>query len=978
MAISELFDGYNAGYVQDLFEEFTRNPQAVPEAWREIFAHRVEELLAEGILLPDGMSGNGHLAPQVVAANSVAPAPPAREAKAGDQTAAPAKGPAPAPLPEDSRLRLLPLIARAAALIQAFRDHGHQLATVDPLGTPPPGHPQLDPSFFGTSLEELSEIPTSLVMDDAGEQPLTDTLRHFQESYCGTAGYQFEHLEDPERVRWLWSEVESGIHTRALAPEDRIRLLRRLTEVEGLETFLHRAYLGQKRFSIEGTDMLVPMLDQAFSEAERRGATLGVLGMAHRGRLNVLCHIVGLPYASLLREFEGTPQPDGSLAMGSAGTSAGTGDVKYHHGARGTLRLKGDRELEVQLAPNPSHLEFVNPVVQGMARAFQFTGPEAEATHDVEAVVPVLIHGDAAFAAEGVVAESLNLARLRGYTVGGVIHIIANNQVGFTTDPRDGRSTRYASDVAKGYDIPVVHVNADDPEACLAAVRLAMAYRATYHDDFVIDLVGYRRHGHNEGDEPTYTQPSLYGRIAGHPTVRTIFAERLVADGVLTEAESAAMEEDVLSTLRSAQEGVKEEKATGDHDPFPPPPPEVEPVEAHTPVTFEILAQVNEKALEVPEGFEIHPKLRRQLQRRVQDFGPESRLDWAHAESLAFGTLLLDGVPVRLSGQDAERGTFSQRHLVLHDHQTGQRVLPLARMGVDLEGARFEVFNSPLSEAGVMGFEYGYSVASERDFVLWEAQFGDFVNVAQPILDQFVASGRTKWGQLANLTLLLPHGYEGQGPEHSSARLERFLQLCAEDNIRVVYPTTPAQYFHLLRRQALGSPKRPLVVMTPKSLLRHPRATSAVESLSAGTFEPVLPDPVNAGSEEAVTRLLLCSGKIYYDLLTAQGREELTHVSVARVEQLYPFPAEELEALLAMYPNLTEVIWVQEEPRNMGAMTYIGPRLRAVVPRELPIRPVSRSDRASTAEGRSKAHEAKQARIIAQALGLPDPREGQG
>jgi len=982
MAISELFDGYNAGYVQDLFEEFTRNPQAVPEAWREIFSHRVDQLLAEGILLPDGMRDNGlrafpAAAPAVDAGSGAATAAPAAVAPAATAPAPAAPAPAAAPPAQDARLRLLPMIARAAALLQAFRDHGHQLAIVDPLGTPPPGHPQLDPSFFGTSMEELSEIPTSLVMDDGGDEPLSETLRHFRESYCGTAGYQFEHLEDPERVRWLWNEVESGIHTRALAPEDRIRLLRRLTEVEGLETFLHRAYLGQKRFSIEGTDMLVPMLDQAFSEAERRGATLGVLGMAHRGRLNVLCHIVGLSYASLIREFEGTPQPDGSLAMGSAGTSAGTGDVKYHHGARGTLQLKGDRKLEVQLAPNPSHLEFVNPVVQGMTRAFQFTGPEAEAEHDMEDVVPVLIHGDAAFAAEGVVAESLNLARLRGYTVGGVIHIIANNQVGFTTDPRDGRSTRYSSDVAKGYDIPVVHVNADDPEACLAAVRLAMAYRATYHDDFVIDLVGYRRHGHNEGDEPTYTQPSLYGRISDHPTVRKIFADRLVAEGVLSQKEADAMAEEVLTTLREAQAAVKEEKATGDHDPFPPPPPEVEPVEAHTPVDFEVLARVNEKALEVPEGFAIHPKLRRQLLRRVEDFGPESRLDWAHAESLAFGSLLVDGVPIRLSGQDAERGTFSHRHLVLHDHQTGERILPLAQMGADLGGARFEVYNSPLSEAGVLGFEYGYSVAAERDFVLWEAQFGDFVNVAQPILDQFIASGRTKWGQLANLTLLLPHGYEGQGPEHSSARLERFLQLCAEDNMRVAYPTTPAQYFHLLRRQALGSPKRPLVVMTPKSLLRHPRATSAAEELATGTFEAILPDPVNAGHEDAVTRLLLCSGKVYYDLLTAEGREEMAHVSVARVEQLYPFPGEAIEALVASYPNLAEVIWVQEEPRNMGAMSYIGPRLRAVVPRDIPIRPVSRSDRASTAEGRSKAHEAKQARIIAQALGLAgDTREG--
>ncbi|CAN5630130.1 2-oxoglutarate dehydrogenase E1 component [soil metagenome] len=988
MANSELFDGFNAGYVQDLFEEFTRNPKSVPEAWREIFSNRVDDLLAEGILLPDGIVANGRPAvvSHVATADESRGAGPAQaQASAPAPAAAPSTAPAvssepPAPGAgasgsdgsrasyvgtgdsgvEDRRIRLLPLIARAAALIQAFRDHGHQLATVDPLGSEPPGHPQLDPSFFGTSLEELSEIPTSLVLDEGGDEPLTETLTRLREIYCGPIGYQFEHLEDSERVRWLWNEVESGSHTSPPEPEARIRLLRRLTQVEGMEKFLHRAYLGQKRFSIEGTDMMVPMLDRALEETALRGGHLGVLGMAHRGRLNVLCHIVGLPYAALLREFEGAPQTDGALAM------AGTGDVKYHHGARGTLEFDGERTIDVQLAPNPSHLEFVNPVVQGMARAFQFDGPGSEAERDPASVVPLLIHGDAAFAAEGVVAESLNLARLRGYTVGGVIHIIANNQVGFTTDPHDGRSTRYSSDVAKGYDIPVVHVNADDPEACLAAVRLAMAYRATYQDDFVIDLIGYRRHGHNEGDEPSYTQPSLYGRISDHPTVRTLFAERLVSEGVLSEEEAAAMEEEVLATLRSAQEEVQHEKESVEHDPFPPPPPEVEPLEAHTPVELEVLARVNEQALAVPDGFSIHPKLKRQLMRRVDDFGAGTRLDWAHAESLAFGTLLVDGVPVRMSGQDVERGTFSQRHLVLHDHQTGKRVLPLAEMGE----ARFEIYNSPLSESGVMGFEYGYSVAAERDYVLWEAQFGDFVNVAQPIIDQFIASGRTKWGQLANLTLLLPHGYEGQGPEHSSARLERFLQLCAEDNIRVAYPTTPAQYFHLLRRQALGTPKRPLVVMTPKSLLRHPRASSTVEELTTGGFQPVLADPVTEGREDEVTRLLLCSGKVYYDLLTAEGREDLAGVSVARVEELYPFPAQALEELLARYPSLSEVIWVQEEPRNMGAVTYIGPRLRAVVPREIPIRPVSRPDRASTAEGRSRAHEAKQASIVREALGI--------
>jgi 2-oxoglutarate dehydrogenase E1 component len=956
MAIPEhLFDGPNAGYVQDLFEAFTRNPQEVPEAWRKIFTEQVDVLLSEGILLPEALQGRGGAAaPASAPPREAAPAVAAAAPIASTATGSGAAG----------RDRLLPLIARATGLIQAFRDHGHQLATVDPLGSTPPGHPQLDPSFFGTSLEELSEVPTSLILPEGGDEPLTATLDRLQASYCGNIGFQFEHLEDPVRVRWLWNEVESGRHSAPMAAEDRIRLLRRLTEVEGLEKFLHKTYLGQKRFSIEGNDMLVPMLDEALHQAAKQGGQLGVLGMAHRGRLNVLCHTVDLPYAHLLREFEGAPQTEGALAM------PGTGDVKYHHGARGTLHFPDGHHMDVVLAPNPSHLEFVNPVVQGMTRALQFGGHEAEATQDTRTVVPILIHGDAAFSAEGVVAESLNLARLRGYSVGGVIHIIANNQVGFTTDPHDARSTRYASDVAKGYDIPVVHVNADDPEACLAAVRLAMAYRAEYQDDFVIDLVGYRRHGHNEGDEPSYTQPALYQRIARHPTVREQFSGVLIRDGVLSEPASQAQEEEVLETLRAAQRQVLQEKeATREASVFEAPsgvdPKAAPPVTA---VPLDRLATLNEKALEVPEGFQIHPKLKRQLMRRLDGFGPEMGLEWAHAETLAFGSLLDQGVPVRLSGQDCERGTFSQRHLVFHDYETGQRVMPLARMGA----ARFEVYNSPLSEAGVMGFEYGYSVAAEPDYVLWEGQFGDFVNVAQPIIDQFLAAGREKWGQKANLTLLLPHGYEGQGPEHSSARLERFLQLCGEENLRVAYPTTPAQYFHLLRRQALSPSKRPLIVMGPKSLLRHPRATSPVQDLVEGAFQPILPDAETVGREKEITTLILCSGKVFYDLQGAEERAAQSHISIARLEQFYPFPAGELEALVASLPNLKEVLWVQEEPRNMGGLTFVGPRLRAAVPAAIPIRPVSRPDRASTAEGRARDHERNQRRLIREALGLED------
>jgi 2-oxoglutarate dehydrogenase E1 component len=977
MSISKLFDGYNAGYVQDLFEQYARNPDSIPEAWRSIFSGRLEELVAEGLLVPEALQNGRAVAPPPIPRGAPIPPPPSppvgdsREAAPEGREAPVAAGTAPAPraaaaeaIP-DERLGLLPLIARATGLIQAFRDHGHQLARIDPLGGEPPGHPQLDPSFFGTSIEELGKIPTSLVLEDGDETPLSETLERLREIYCGTVGYQFEHLEDPERVRWLWNEVESGVHSQPLEAEEKRKLLKRLSEVEGLERFLHRTYLGQKRFSIEGTDMMVPMLDLALQHGARSGARKAVLGMAHRGRLNVLTHIVGIEYGALLREFEGAPQADGALSV----SQAGTGDVKYHHGARGRYPVEGEDEVEVTLAPNPSHLEFVNPVVGGMTRALQFSGGEADAPQDQDAVIPVLIHGDAAFSAEGVVAESLNMARLRGYTVGGTVHIIANNQVGFTTDPRDGRSTRYASDVAKGYDIPVVHVNADDPEACLAAVRLAMAYRATYHDDFVIDLVGYRRHGHNEGDEPGYTQPTLYQAIQDHPSVRRLFADKLQEEGSVTAEQVTAMEDAVVAVLREAQERVREEKADSGHDPFPPPPPELEPVEAHTEVAPELLAEVNTGILEAPEGFRVHPKLKRQLDRRREGFGDDFRLDWAHAESLAFGTLVREGVPVRLSGQDSERGTFSQRHLVLHDHESGDRYVPLENVGP----ARFEIYNSPLSEVGVLGFEYGYSVVAERDFVLWEAQFGDFVNVAQVVLDQFIASGRAKWGQLSSLALLLPHGYEGQGPEHSSARLERFLQLCAEDNIRVAYPSSPAQYFHLLRRQALGTPKRPLVVMTPKSLLRHPRATSTAVEVARGEFRKVLPDPVTEGREEAVTRLLLCSGKVYYDLLTTEGREEMAHVAVGRVEELYPFPGDDIRALVERYPSVEEVYWVQEEPRNMGALTYVGPLLRSVIPREIPLRHVSRPERASPAEGRSASHEAKQARLVRDALGIEAP-----
>ena len=949
------FDSQNAAYVQALYEDFTRNPEAVPRPWREFFEKDAHLLLDAGLIIPDGGR-----APEATARGS-APA-------AGRATPASPTAPTPAAAPTtptlaDSR-RLLDLVARAARLLQAFREHGHQAARIDPLGSEPPGHPQLDPAYFGTTMEELEEIPTSVLFPEGGDQPFAFTLDRLKATYSGDLGYEFEHLEDPEKVAWLWDQVERGAHFAGYTDADRVRTLDRLTEVEGLEQFLHRAYLGQKRFSIEGIDMMVPMLDEAIELAAAGGAAEIAIGMAHRGRLNVLKHIMGVSYSEILAEFEEGAAPGSTLWV----PDPGTGDVKYHHGAAGDYPLRSGKTVRVTLAPNPSHLEFVNPVILGMARTQQYVKRNGDSERDPSLVVPILIHGDAAFAAEGVVAETLNLARLRGYEVGGAIHIIGNNQVGFTTNPGDGRSTRYASDLAKGYDIPVIHANADAPEECLAAMRLAMAYRARFRADAVIDLMGYRRHGHNEADEPGYTQPVLYQWITTHPTTRMQWAAELVGRGLVTRAEVDEKVGALAGELRAVKDGRVQEESKS-------PPPWTVPsysavgqdFEMDTGVPLQRLEGINRTLLTVPDDFTLHPKLARQLARRGKDFGADFRVAWGHAEALGIGSLLEEGVPVRLTGQDSERGTFSQRHLVLNDASTGERHSPLAH----ISDTRFEIYNSPLTEAATIGFEYGVTVAADRDLVLWEAQFGDFVNVAQVMIDQFLSAGWSKWGQRSRLTLLLPHGYEGQGPEHSSARLERFLQLCAEDNMRVVYPTTPAQYFHLLRLQAFSEPERPLVVMSPKSLLRHPRATSPVRDLVEGVFRKVIDDPAIEGKKdaEAVRRLVLCTGKVYYDLAGADERAQATDTAIVRVETLYPFPGDEVGALEGRYPNVETAIWTQEEPMNMGALTYMLPRLRGVLPDGVRLRHVSRPERASPAEGNPRNHAVTQRDIVRKALG---------
>jgi 2-oxoglutarate dehydrogenase E1 component len=675
--------------------------------------------------------------------------------------------------------------------------------------------------------------------------------------------------------------------------------------------------------------------------------------MAHRGRLNVLTNVMGKPYRALLEEFEG------KHADGNA--ESDTGDVKYHMGYTGAREVPGAGPVAVELVPNPSHLEVVNPVVAGVARAWQRVAGGAPNERDEASVLPIVVHGDAAFPGEGVVPETLNLSLLRGYRVGGTLHIIGNNQVGFTTDPMDARSTHYASDLAKGFEIPIVHVNADDAEACIQVVRLGIAYRQRFKKDFLIDLVGYRRHGHNEADQPAFTQPLMYKIIGEHPTAREVWGARLVRERVVTEDEVTGTDKSFADGLQGTYQAMKKEGgADVGHDK-----PRVASAQAPAPETAvrpEKLVALNEQLLGWPSTFKLHPTIQRTMPRRREAIN-NGAIDWGHAEALAFASLLVDGTSIRITGQDAERGTFSHRQAVLHDVNTGDTWTPLANLPQGT-GA-FEIYNSPLSEMAVLGFEYGFSVAAPDELVLWEAQYGDFANVAQPMIDQFIAAGRAKWRQESGLVLLLPHGYEGQGPEHSSARLERYLQLAAEDNMSIAYPSTPAQYFHILRRQAARRPRRPLVLMQPKSLLRLPAATSKLEDLSNEAFRPVIDDPVAAKNREQVQRLVFCTGKVYYELVAAGDHP--ANVALIRIEELAPWPREIVD-LVDQYPNVDEVVWAQEEPKNMGAWTYVQPRLRASIGTVTTLRYVGRQERASPAEGYKSSHDLEQARIIRDAL----------
>jgi 2-oxoglutarate decarboxylase len=885
--------------------------------------------------------------------------PPVPERATRTSSAVEAGAPAMAP----PKLELLAAVGAGMSLVKAHRTHGHLGADLDPLGGEHPSDPAMDPHTVGLTPALMTAVPASVLRVYVPGETLADVLPWLRKTYTGTIAYEIEHISNHEQRVWLREHIESGAHRRPLSPERKVQLLSRLTKVDAMERYLRRAFIGQKTFSIEGLDAMVPMLEELLTMVAADGIGSVVMGTAHRGRLAVISHVVNRPYDSILVAFERGEQ---KRQLGEEPDDP-TGDVKYHLGSTGTYLTDSGKPITVRLLSNPSHLEAVDPVVEGWTRAEQTRRSAAAIYVDPKAALPVLIHGDAAFPGQGLVAEVLNLQSLDGYSTGGTVHIIANNQVGFTTDPHEGRSTRYASDLAKGFDIPIVHVNADDVEACIHAMRLAYDYRRTYHRDVVVDLVGYRRFGHNETDEPSYTQPQVYTRIKNHPTARELYAQRLIDEGLITREDADAQFQVAYDRVGQAHHKVKSSLATGPtEEPWEDLHPPIDrDTERRTGVGAGTLIGLNEQLLTLPDAFNLNPKLAKQMDRRriaVQ----EGEIDWATAEALALGSLLLQGRSIRLTGQDTERGTFSQRHLTFHDAVTGARWTPMEHLTG--ASATFELHNSPLSEGACLGFEYGYSVAAPDSLVIWEAQFGDFVNNAQVMVDQFVVSGEAKWEQRSRLVLLLPHGYEGQGPEHSSARPERFLQLASTGNIRVANCSTAAQYFHLLRQQALMQRPRPLVIFTPKSLLRAPTAQASLEQLAGGRFQRVIDDPEMAQKRDQVRTLLLTTGKMYHDLINSPLRRQAQKTAIARIELLDPLPLVEISKLVESYPNLEQLFWVQEEPMNMGAWNHLARPVGRHRPYKIRWEYIGRPRRASPSEGFHGAHTMEQERIIREAL----------
>ena len=928
--------GGNADFVEDLYERFLRDPQSVAEVWRDYFS-----TLAAG--------SNGEIAHGPIRQRLLAQA----------RTSARGAGSAAAANTASAKQ------GAVSRLIQIYANRGHLIANLDPLGMQQRAKPVvLELDYFGLSEADLeTEFYTgSRNGAIAARAKLKDILAQLKFIYTETIGAEFAHVSDTDERLWLQDTFQRARMEHRFSVEEKKNILWQLTAAEGLERYLHTKYVGQKRFSLEGGDSLIPLLDDLVQQGGAAGAEEVIIGMAHRGRLNVLVNLLGKSPKDLFSEFEGRYD----LA-----NLRGSGDVKYHKGFSSDLKTPSGN-VHVALAFNPSHLEVVNAVVEGSVRARQ----ERRGDADGRKVLPVQIHGDAAFAGQGVIMETLQLSQARGFCTGGSVHVIVNNQVGFTTsDPRDARSTLYCSDVAKMVEAPIFHVNADDPEAVCFVTRIALEYRGRFHKDVVIDLVCYRRHGHNEADEPAATQPLMYQVIRKKPTARKLYADRLAAEGVLTAADAAAMLEQYRDGLDQGRPqaraalGLVGNKYTVDWGEYLDAD-WSEPVK--TAVDMPRLKALGKAITTYPAEWRLHPRVLAIMQAREKMIAGELDLDWGCAEILAYASIIRDGYPVRLTGQDSGRGTFFHRHAVLHDQKTGGRYVPLQHL--EPNQPKFTVTDSVLSEEAVMGFEYGFSSAEPHCLTIWEGQFGDFCNGAQVIIDQFISSGEAKWGRLSGITLFLPHGYEGQGPEHSSARLERFLQLCAEYNMQVCVPSTPAQMFHMLRRQMLRSLRKPLIVMTPKSLLRHPLSVSALDELARGGFRNII-DEVDDIKPAAVSRIVLCSGKVYFDLLKARREAKINSVAIVRLEQLYPFPSEEYEAIIGEYANAREIVWCQEEPQNQGSWYQIRHRLQAILGPNDELLYAGRPGAAAPATGISALHEQQQRNLVGAALQGVPPEE---
>ncbi|HZO04421.1 MAG TPA: 2-oxoglutarate dehydrogenase E1 component [Burkholderiales bacterium] len=931
---SYLFGG-NAPFIEELYEKYLVNPQSIPEEWRDYF-DRMQDL-------PGAKEKDVAHAPVVESF--------VQRAKRGEFSAARTM-PAEPVTPE--RLQVAALL-----LVTAYRIAGSRWATVDPLKRMPrPNIPELEPAYYDLKEADLDQVVNAGSFVGLERVSLRVLVQALRDTYCRNIGFEYMFISDRAQRQWLQERIEPTRAAPKVAPEEQKRLLQKLTEAEHLERYLHTRYVGQKRFSLEGGESLIPSIDELIQRAGANGVQEIVIGMAHRGRLNVLVNVLGKMPKDLFLEFEG-----------KSAQELPSGDVKYHNGYSSDITTAGG-PVHLSLAFNPSHLEIVNPVVEGSVRARQRRREDKTG----DQVLPILVHGDAAFAGQGVVMETLNLSGTRGYGTGGTVHLIVNNQIGFTTsDPRDARSTIYCTDVAKMVEAPIFHVNGDDPEAVLFVTRLAMDFRQAFHKDVVIDIVCFRKLGHNEQDEPAVTQPLMYKKIAQHPGTRKLYAERLITQKVIGEGEPEAMIKKYRDTLDAGQQSVSpvlsnfKSKFAVDWAPFLG---SKWTDAADTNVPLEELRRLADRATAIPEGFTLHPTVARVIEARKQMAAGKLPVDWGMAETLAYASLLSNGYDVRLSGQDSARGTFAHRHAVLHDQDRERwdqgSYIPLQNIGKDQ--GDFVVIDSVLSEEAVLGFEYGFSTAEPNALVIWEAQFGDFANGAQVVMDQFISSGETKWGRVCGLVQLLPHGYEGQGPEHSSARLERYLQLCAEHNIQVCVPSNAAQIFHLLRRQMLRPFRKPLIVMTPKSLLRKKEAASAIQELANGQFHTVIPDTTTV-DEKGVKRIVACCGKVYYDLVFKRTELQKTDTAIIRVEQLYPFPHKQFEAQMKRYPNATEVVWCQEEPQNQGAWYQSAHFFRENMRDDQKLYYAGRPASASPAGGYMARHNERQKALVEQAFG---------